>query len=104
MSVFSSFNLNQCMKQTFLEEKMCLKLLNSIPLINYDEHTRRYSFNPMFDGFILQVLDEMPVDEVTKITLRAADTNLDDGNYFSDEALQPLKRNIGKYISIILIL
>ena len=82
MSVFSSFNLNQCMKQTFLEEKMCLKLLNSIPLINYDEHTRRYSFNPMFDGFILQVLDEMPVDEVTKITLRAADTNLDDGNYF----------------------
>ena len=43
MSVFSSFNLNQCMKQTFLEEKMCLKLLNSIPLINYDEHTRRYS-------------------------------------------------------------
>ena len=70
------------MKQTFLEEKMCLKLLNSIPLINYDEHTRRYSFNPMFDGFILQVLDEMPVDEVTKITLRAADTNLDDGNYF----------------------
>ena len=55
------------MKQTFLEEKMCLKLLNSIPLINYDEHTRWYSFNPMFDGFILKVLDEMPVDEVTKI-------------------------------------
>ncbi len=51
---------------------MCLKLLNSIPLINYDEHTRRCQLNPMFDGFILQVLDEMPVDEVTKITLRAA--------------------------------
>ena len=38
---------------------MCLKLLNSIPLINYDEHTRRYSFNPMFDGFILQELSTL---------------------------------------------
>ncbi len=45
----------------------------SIPLVNYNEHTRRYSFNPMFDGFIHQILDEMPADEVTKITLRAAE-------------------------------
>ncbi len=82
MSVFSSFNLNQCMKQTFLEEKECLNLLNSISLVDYDEHTRRYSFNPMFDNYILQVLSELPTQDVRSITLRAANTNLDDGNYF----------------------
>ena len=34
-------------------------MLNSISLIDYDEHTRRYSFNPMFDNYILQVLSEI---------------------------------------------
>lgn len=69
------------MKQAFLEEKECLNLLNSISLIDYDEHTRRYSFNPMFDNYILQILSEMPTQNVRSITIRAANTNLDDGHY-----------------------
>ena len=96
MSVLSSFNLNQCMKQTFLDEKECLKLLNSISLIDYDEHTRKYSFNPMFDNYILQILNEMPVDDVVKITLRAADTNLDDGNYFEAMKLYSFSKEYKK--------
>lgn len=96
MSVFSSFNLNQCMKQTFLEEKECLNLLNSISLIDYDEHTRRYSFNPMFDKYILQVLSELPTQDVRSITLRAANTNLDDGNYFEAMKLYSQSREYTK--------
>ena len=96
MSVFSSFNLKQCMKQAFLEEKECLNLLNSISLIDYDEHTRRYSFNPMFDNYILQVLSEMPTQNVRSITIRAANTNLDDGHYFEAMKLYSQSREYTK--------
>ena len=82
MGVFSSFTLSQCIKQTLLSEKECLDMLNTIAFIDYNEHTRRYSFNPMFKKFIVQILKEKPTEEVRNITLRAARTNLDDGNYF----------------------
>ena len=96
MSVFSSFNLKQCMKQAFLEEKECLNLLNSISLIDYDEHTRRYSFNPMFDNYILQILSEMPTQNIRSITIRAANTNLDDGHYFEAMKLYSQSREYTK--------
>ena len=57
-------------------------MLNRIAFIDYNEHTRRYSFNPMFKKFIVQMLKEKPAEEVRNITLRAARTNLDDGKYF----------------------
>lgn len=83
MSVFDNFTLSQCIRQTSLDEKKCLEYLNSITFIDYDVHSRKYRFNPIFDNFILRILEEKTVDEIRNITLRAADSNLDDGDYFN---------------------
>lgn len=83
LSVFNKFTLKECIKQTNLSEKVCLNYLNSISLINYDEHTRTYKFNPVFNEFIVRILAENPVDYIQDITLSAADIYLGNGNYYS---------------------
>lgn len=83
ISVFDSFTLKQCVKQTMLPENICLEYLNAVNLIDYDEHSRTFTFNPIFGKYLLRILSEYPKKEIKDITLRAADTYLANANYFS---------------------
>lgn len=82
MCVFNEFTLEQCVRQLEINEKDCLVYLNSTAIINYNMHTRKYSFNPVFKHFMLKVLEDKPVEDIKRIKLKAAETNLYDGNYF----------------------
>ncbi len=97
VSIFKSFTLTQCSKQTFLSEKECYNILMGIGLIKYDQETHSYTFNPVFRHFVIDILNNKTTDIIYDITLNAADTYMSSGNYY--EAME-LYAKTGHYQEI----
>lgn len=94
--VFNEFTVNQCAQLTKMTLDECRQYLNELSLIDYNSLSMTYKFNPIFKHFVESNLNKKAYDDIRKILINAADTQLSHKEYFNAYKLYSKAREYTK--------